>query len=178
VLGVPDKPEEYTAPKDVQLLPTDLSALQARAAALGLTKSQFEQEAKAYAEGRDKVTSVRAEAQAALRVELGAAFAERTALVAAAASKLGFPPALVADLKNGAVDMPTYKAFSAIAKSFSEGGQAALQMDGGGAGSSQTPAELEQAMAEIRANPAYRESSPRGRLLQAKHRELAEKRWG
>lgn len=176
-LGRPKEAKEYVPAKDVELPEAALEQLRKEAQEEGLTKSQFAARAKRIAEGLGAAQLAQKEATAALKKELGAAFDERTAAAAAQASKLGFPAALVADLKNGAVDVATFKAFDAIAKGFGGTRQVAEQ-DGGAGGGKLTPAEAKAQRAEIMARPEYFNPKPAQmgvhQQLIAKVRELNE----
>ena len=157
-LGRPKEAKGYTLPTDVTLADPHLEALRKEAADEGLTVSQFQSRAKRVAEALASSQNAQKESAAALRKELGAAFDERTASVAAMAGKLGFSQELVAALKSGTVDLATFKAFSNIAKGFGETREVADQ--GGGAPGRLTPAEALAQRAEIMADPVYFSPKP------------------
>lgn len=173
-LGKPKEAKLYEPPKDVELAPEHLEALRKEAFEEGLTKAQFAARAKRVADAMASASQAKKDSQAALRRELGAAFDERTASAAAVAAKLGFPEAIVADLKVGAVDPSVFKAFAAVAKGFGETRQVAEQ--NGGAGGKLTPAEARAQRAEIMARPEYFKPKPNQadvhRALVAKVQEL------
>ena len=169
-LGKPKEAKEYAAPKDVELPEAALDALRAEAAEEGLTRRQFEARAKRVAGQVATAQHAQAEAQAALKRELGVAYDERIGAAASAAERLGFPPALVTALKAGQVDLATYKALAAVAKGFGEGRQVADQGAGGGR---VTPAEALLQAAEIRARKGYWDSAdPTHAGLLQKHLDL------
>lgn len=174
-LGRPKEPKEYAAPKDVELSEEHLEALRKEAAEEGLTKAQFQARAARVATRLAEASQAEKEAATALKRELGAAFDERTADAAAIAAKLGFPQALVAALKAGTVDVPTFKAFAAVAKGFGESRQVADQ-GGGGGGGKLTPAEAKARRAELVSRPEYFQPKPNQmdvhRSLVAKVQEL------
>lgn len=153
-LGRPKEPKDYVLPADVQVPEEHLEALRKEALDEGLTKSQFQARAKRVADAITQAELGRQDSQKALKKELGAAFDERTAAAAAVAAKLGLSPELVAALKNGTVDVGTFKAFATIAKGFGEMRQVADQ-GGGGGGGRLTPGEAEAQRAEIMARPEY-----------------------
>jgi hypothetical protein len=172
--GKPKDAKGYEAPKDVEIPAEQLEALRAEAAAEGLTKRQFAARAKRVAEGLAVAAKASADAQAALKRELGAAYEERLGIAAAAAEKLGFPKALIAAVKGGSVDLDTYKALAAVAKGFGETRQLGDQA-GGGSGRL-TPSEARLQIAELRARKEYWDSGSNPALhqqLQQRMQELA-----
>jgi hypothetical protein len=174
-LGRPADAKGYEAPKDLELPPEVVDALRIQAVEEGLTKGQFAARAKRAAAEIGKVSQSRREAQAVLKRELGAAYEERTTAAAAAAEKLGFPAALVQDIRAGAVDAKLFGAFAAIAKGFGE--RAEVGGQGQGVPGRLTPAEASQRMAEIRGRPEYFNRSLNPGLhdqLRAKMAEYAE----
>jgi hypothetical protein len=152
-LGRPKEAKEYTLPADMTIADEHLEVLRKEALEEGLTRGQFQARAKKVADAITAAENSRRDSTAALRRDLGAAFDERTASVAAIAAKLGFSQELVAALKSGVVDQATFKAFSAIAKGFGETRQVADQS--GGAGGKLTPGEAKAQRAEIMARPEY-----------------------
>jgi hypothetical protein len=152
-LGRPKEAKDYTLPVEVSVPEDHLEALRKEALDEGLTKSQFQSRARRVAEAIATAETGRQDSTRALKRELGAAFDERTASVAAVAARLGFSQELVAALKSGTVDVATFKAFTAIAKGFGETRQVAGQ-EGGGTGR-KTPAEAAAERAEIMARPEY-----------------------
>ncbi len=173
-LGKPKEAKEYALPKDVDLPEQHLAALRAEAAEEGLTKRQFEARAKRVASALGEVAKADNEARTALKRELGAAYDERTATVAATVEKLGFPEQLVKAVRAGAVDLPTFKALAAVAKGFGEQREVATQ--GPGAGGKLTPAEAKAQRAEIRGRKEFWDRSINPALadqLRAKDLELA-----
>ena len=157
-MGRPKEAKEYAAPAGIELPEEHLEALRKEALEEGLTKSQFQARAKRVGENLAAATSAQREATAALKRELGAAFDERTAAAAAVAAKLGFPSALVSDLKAGTVDPAVFKAFSAVAKGFGEARHVAGQ-DGGSSGA-MTPAEIDAQISEITSREEYFRPKP------------------
>lgn len=152
-LGRPKEAKEYAPPADVQLADEHLEALRKEALDEGLTKGQFAARAKRIAEGFATAALARKEATAALKKELGPAFDERTANAAALAAKLGFPQSLVSDLKSGAVDASTFKAFDLITKGFGQTAQVATQT--GGRTGALTPSEALAQRDEIMSRSQY-----------------------
>ncbi len=177
-LGKPKEAKEYAPPKDVELAEEHLEALRKEALDEGLTKGQFAARAKRLAEGLLVAAQARKDAAVAVKRELGQAFDERTAAAAAIAAKLGFPQALVADLKSGTVDLSTFKAFDAVAKGFGQASHVADQGGGGGGNGKLTPAEAIAQRDEIMARPEYFTPKPAqlgvNRALVAKVQELNE----
>lgn len=175
-LGKPKEAKEYAPPKDVELPEKALEALRKEALDEGLTKTQFAARAKRVAERLAAEVQADKEATGALRRDLGAAFEERTASAAAIAAKLGFPEPLVSALKNGTVDLPTFKAFSAVAKGFGEAREVGGQ--GGGGTGKLTPAEAKAQRDEIMSRKEYFSPTPAQmgvhRNLVAKVQELNE----
>jgi len=157
-LGKPKEPKEYTPPKDMELTEEQLEALRKEAAEEGLTKAQFQARATRIASRLAEMAKSGKETVAALKRELGAAFDERTAAAAALAAKLGFPEQVVSQLKSGAVDVATFKAFSAVVKGFGETREVAGQ--GGGGGGKSTPAEAIAQRAELMAREEYFKPKP------------------
>ncbi len=157
-LGRPKEAKAYALPSDVTMAEEHLEALRQEATNDGLTVSQFQARAKRVAAALAEAEVSRKNTTASLRKELGAAFDERTASVAAVAGKLGFSQELVAALKNGTVDTATFKAFSAIAKGFGETRQVADQ--NGSGGGKLTPAEATAQRAEIMSRKEYFNPSP------------------
>jgi hypothetical protein len=152
-LGRPKEEKDYALPADITMAEEHLAALRKEAAAEGLTKSQFQARSKRVAEALAAAELAQKNSTSALKKELGAAFDERTASVAAVAAKLGFSQELVSALKNGTVDPATFKAFGAIAKGFGETRQVADQ--GGGNTGKLTPSEAMAQRAEIMSRPEY-----------------------
>ncbi len=167
----PKAATDYAPPKDLPLPDAVLERVRADAAAEGLTQRQFQTRAKKVAEALAAETQSNSEARAALQKELGGAYDERIAAAAIAAEKLHYPPALIAAVKAGTVDLPTFKFLSDAAKGFQGSTELATQL--GGLTTRHTPAELDYQMAEIRRNPEYFTS----KALQARMLELAKERW-
>lgn len=157
-LGRPKEAKDYVLPPDLKLPEEHLEALRKEALEEGLTKSQFQSRAKRVVLAIESAEGTRVESTKALRRELGAAFDERTAMVAAAAAKLGFSQELVAALKSGTIDAATFKAFTAIAKGFGETRQVADQQ--GGAGGRLTPSEAMAQRSELMARKEYFNPGP------------------
>lgn len=153
-LGRPKEAKDYTLPTDITIPEEHLEELRKEAHGLGLTKGQFQVRAQRVAEAIQIAETARKNEAASLRKELGAAFDERTASVAAVAARLGFPPEVVTALKNGTADVPTFRAFTAAAKAFGGGRNVADQGDGGGGGKL-TPAEAKAQRDEVMARPEY-----------------------
>jgi hypothetical protein len=170
-LGRPKEAKDYAPPPDVELADEQLAALRTEALEEGLTKSQFAARAKRLAEASVTAAHARKEATASLKKELGAAFDERTAAAAALASKLGFPAPLVAALKEGTVDLSTFKAFSLVAKGFGETRNVADQNGGPGSGKL-TPVEARAQREEIMSRSVYFNPKPNELAL---HRSLVAK---
>jgi hypothetical protein len=152
-LGRPKEAKDYALPPDVAVPEEHLEALRKEALDEGLTKGQFQARAKRVADAITAADNARKDSTAALKRELGQAFDERTAAAASVAARLKMSPELVAALKNGTVDVATFRAFSEIAKGFGETRQVADQS--GGAGGRMTPQEAAAAEAEIVARPEY-----------------------
>jgi hypothetical protein len=157
-LGRPKEAKDYAPPADLTLAPEHLEALRKEALDDGLTRSQFEARAKRVAEALTASELTRKDTHAALKRELGAAFDERTASVAAVAARLGFSQELVGALKSGAVDVTTFKAFSAIANGF--GGERQVAGQEGGHSGVMTPSEAAAQRAEVMARPEYFRPTP------------------
>jgi len=179
-LGRPKEAKDYLLPADTALPEQHLEALRKEALEEGLTKSQFQARAKKVGLALAEAELAQKNSTAALRKELGGAFDERTASVAAIAARLGFSQELVSALKSGTVDPATFTAFAKIAKGFGEPRQVADQ-SGGGNGA-MTPAELDSRIAEIQANRIY--FNPKAaemsqhKLLVAKFQELQAQKYG
>jgi hypothetical protein len=178
-LGKPKDAKEYSLAgvelvPGVQFTPEEQEALRATATRRGYTKAQF----KAFVTdvATDKASAAKAvqDAKTALKGELGAAFDERTATVAATVEKLGFPAHLVQAVRSGAVDVATFKALAAVAKGFGE--QREIAGQGGGAGGKLTPAEAKAQRAELRGRKEFWDRSINAVLsdqLRARDLELA-----
>lgn len=158
-LGKPKEAKEYAPATGVELPEDAVEALRKEAFEEGLTKAQFQARAKRVADALATAGQAKKESVGALKRELGAAFDERTADAAAVAAKLGFPANIVAALKEGSVDVGTFKAFAAVAKGFGEARNVAEQ-PGGGTGGKLTPAEAAAQRDEIMARPEYFRPNP------------------
>lgn len=157
-LGRPKEAKGYALPADLELPEEHLEALRKEAAEEGLTKEQFTRRARRFGEALVTAAHARKEATAGLKRELGAAFEERTAEVAALAAKLGFPAAIVSDLKTGSVEPAVFKAFAMVAKGFR--GERNVADQGVGGGGRLTPAEALAQRAEIMARSEYFNPKP------------------
>jgi hypothetical protein len=162
-IGVPDDPKAYSVDGldlgDVKFDEAQLDAMRKDAGELGLTKDAFRVAVKKAADVRLLVTKAEKDARSALQRELGAAFEDRTLSAALSAEKRGFPDETVRALRNGTVDLKTFKAFDAVARGFGESRQVADQ--GGGSGNGKpTPAEALVQRAEIMARPEYFRPTP------------------
>jgi len=157
-LGRPDDAKAYSV-EGVQLEPgvvfteADVEAMRAAAVKRGYTKDQFRSLAKELSEARALAMKGEKDNRAALQRELGAAFEERTLAASLSAEKRGFTEDVVRALRNGSVDLKTFKAFDAVARGFGETRQVAGQ--DGGAGGKPTPAEARTQRAELMARPEY-----------------------
>jgi len=169
-LGRPKEAKDYALPADVALAEQHLEALRKEAVEEGLTRGQFQARAKKVSLALLEAEQAQKASLSALKKDLGQAFDERTASVAAVAAKLGFSQELVAALKSGTVDPATFKAFSAIAKGFGETRQIADQGPGGGG--RLTPTEALAQRAEIMARKEYFNPTP---AQMAIHRSLVSK---
>ena len=162
-LGVPDDAKGYTLDGvdigDVQIPEAELEGMRKRATDRRHTKEQFRDDVKELVAAKVAGRQAEREMRLALQRELGAAFEERTLAASLQAEKLGFPEAVVKALRNGAVDLPTYRAFAQVAQGFGQKPQVGGQ--GGGAGGGKlTPAELIARRDEIMANSWYFNPKP------------------
>ena len=152
-LGRPEDPKGYTLDGVEVPEGVNVENLAVAAKALGLTKAQFKEFAKAHAGEVSNAMAQEASARAALKAELGEAYEERVGLAKAAALKLGVPATVVDSMPAAQI-----KVWANVAKSIGgETRQVAGQ--GGGSSGKMTPAEAEAAMAEIRNRPEYWDSS-------------------
>ena len=157
-MGRPDDAKAYSV-EDVQLEPgvvfteADVEAMRAAAVKRGYTKDQFRSLAKELSEARALAMKGEKDSRGALQRELGAAFEERTLAASLSAEKRGFGEDVVRALRNGSVDLKTFKAFDAVARGFGETRQVAGQ--DGGAGGKPTPAEAKAQRSELMARAEY-----------------------
>lgn len=148
-LGRPEKPEEYDVPQasvEAGLNPEDLRALAVKG---GLTKAQFSGLVELMTNANLESRRVAALERLALDTEWGQAKEERTLAAKAAAMKMGLNEQEVAALSPRVL-----KAFYATAKAVGVN-QGEFRQHGSGGTPRVSPAEAQEELAKIRANPAY-----------------------
>ena len=156
-LGRPKEAKDYEPPKvdDVEFKPEEIEVLRTIASKRGYTKKQFATLVKDVAS--EKVAAAKAlfDRQAAVKKELGFAFAERISSYVAVAEKTGAPTQLIEAIKAGNVDVATVKWLDGLTKALGGEGRA-VGDQGPGAGSGKlTPIEARMKIQEILKNPAY-----------------------
>ena len=161
-LGKPEDPKEYVAPKDVSLPDDVMGRVRETAKTLGLTKKQAEKAFEVYGLEYTAQQQNIQKAQQALKQEWGAALEERTKLVAVAAEKMGFPPAVVDIIKSGKGSAEEMKAFLNVAKALGldkPGNEVSQQQGTGGTRTTLTPLEASQQLMEIRKRKEFWDGS-------------------
>jgi hypothetical protein len=165
-LGRPKDKTGYPAIKDiVKDLPAEIAIneddLRARASKLGFTKKQYAAFIQEIAAERVKEHGINTEKKAALKKELGDAYADRLVDAAAVAKKFGRSDEYVAKVRAGAVDVEDVKSWLGISKAVGGEGKGIGGTPESGSGRL-TPEEAQLQIAELRKNPALNEPSNPG----------------
>lgn len=154
-LGRPKDAKQYEPPKlEVEFTPEETELLRSIAMKRGYTKKQFAQLAKDAAEEKTAIMKRQADAQGALKKELGFAYEDKLSLYAHTAEATGAPPELVKAIKAGTIDLATAKWLDGVSKSLGGEGRAVGDQGSGGA-PKLTPDEAKLQIAEVMARKEY-----------------------
>lgn len=171
-LGTPQDPKEYAPAKDLELPEAVVEQVRGYAKQMGLTRKQadglFKAEAARHAQQQELIST----SQKELKGEWGAALEGRTQLAAAAAEKMGFPPAALDIIKSGKGSASEVKAFYNMAKALGldrPGNELATQP--GGTSGKMTPDEARERLREIRGRKEYWQPG----INPAEHQRLVKK---
>jgi hypothetical protein len=179
-LGRPKKVEEYPGLKESKIevpaeVRLDETELRKTAHGLGMTKKQYLVFAKNVVDERTKEAGLASEARGALKKELGDAFDERLSAAALAAKKHGMGEAFVTALRTGNIPPEQARGWIAVAKATGTEGSDFGRGGGESGKGKMTPREAQDALAELRKNPAlFERNHPEQKRLTQKLVELTE----